>query len=162
MAVLIALLRYWKPRASEWNGPEVNHSGLEIDVRAHTTTQIAKAWMPYALLVFCVLLWGYKPLQATLDSVTLAIRWPFLNDVVVRMPPIVTRAAPYHAIFNLNWISAAGTACMASTLLSAVFLRMSLRRFSILLISVGRTILLRRNCNAWAGLCSNRRTVSLL
>jgi lactate permease len=57
------------------------------------------------------------------------------------MPPIVARAAPYPAVFNLNWFAASGTACMMSTLLSAICLRISPRLFIRVLVSVGRTLL---------------------
>ena len=59
-----------------------------------------------------------------------------LHNMVRRMPPIVAAPSPYHAIFNLNWFSAAGTSCMVATLLSALCLRLSLRRFARLLIGV--------------------------
>jgi lactate permease len=58
------------------------------------------------------------------------------------MPPVVARASPYHAIFNLNWFAASGTSCMIATLLSAICLRMSPRRFILTLLSVARTLLL--------------------
>jgi L-lactate permease len=82
-------------------------------------TQVLHVWMPYGLLVCCVLLWGWAPLQKLLNSATIVIQWPYLHDVVHRMPPITTTESPYHALFNLNWLSASGTACMVATLLSA-------------------------------------------
>ena len=100
------------------------------------------AWLPYGLLVVCVLLWGYKPVHAWLDSASIPIPWPFLHNVVRRVPPIVARTAPYPAIFNLNWFAAAGTSCMIATLLSAICLRMNLRQFIRTLLSVVHTLLL--------------------
>ena len=81
------------------------------------------------LLVMCVLLWGWSPFQALLNKATVVINWPYLDNVVQRMPPIVTRASPYHALYNLNWLSAAGTACLTAAILSALCLRMSARAF---------------------------------
>ncbi len=52
------------------------------------------------------------------------------------MPPITTTESPYHALFNLNWLSASGTACMAATLLSVVALRMSPPQFGRVLLAV--------------------------
>jgi len=146
MAALIALLRVWKPKADDAHVPV--HADVAARVAAsgdgqkHSLSEVMYAWLPYGLLVMCVLLWGYKPVQAALNAVTVAIRWPFLHDVVMRMPPIVTTAAPYHAIFNLNWMAASGTSCMVATLLSALCLRMSVRRFGLLLVSVMRTLAL--------------------
>jgi lactate permease len=106
------------------------------------TSELLYAWSPYALLVFCVLLWGWKPAQTVLSRTTLLIKWPFLNDLVQRMPPIVSSPTPYHAIFNFNWLSAPGTACMVATLLSAICLKMSPRAFGRLLLEVLRQLLL--------------------
>jgi lactate permease len=98
------------------------------------------AWLPYALLVLSVLLWGWKPIQTNLNKATVLVQWPFLHDLVQRMPPIVAIPTPYHAVFTLNWLSAAGTACMTATLLSAVCLRMNLRDFGHLLRGVIRQL----------------------
>jgi L-lactate transport len=142
MAVLVLLLRFWKPKTNARNVPVHTGSGSGIADTQHSLGEIMFAWLPYGFLVMCVLLWGYKPIQTALNAVTVAIPWPLLHDVVVRMPPIVTKAAPYHAIFNFNWMAASGTSCMAATLLSALCLRISPRRFVLLLVSVARTLLL--------------------
>ena len=145
MAALIAVLRAWKPKTNDAHLPA--HTGIAVPssddaTQEHSLAEVMYAWLPYGLLVVCVLLWGYKPVQTALNALTVAIPWPFLHDVVMRMPPIVTKAAPYHAIFNLNWMAASGTSCMVATLLSALCLRMSVRRFTLLLVSVVRTLAL--------------------
>jgi len=142
MAALILLFRFWKPKANDVNAPVHAGAASATDGPQHSTGEVIYAWLPYGLLVMCVLLWGYKPIQTALNAVTVAIPWPFLHDVVMRMPPIVTKAAPYHAIFNFNWMAASGTSCMAATLLSALCLRMSPKRFALLLVSVVHTLLL--------------------
>jgi L-lactate transport len=142
MAALIAVLRFWKPRADDAHVPVHANAVSSAAGVQHSVGEVMYAWLPYGLLVMCVLLWGYKPVQSALNAATVAIPWPFLHDVVVRMPPIVTKAAPYHAIFNFNWMAASGTSCMAATLLSALCLRMSAKRFVLLLVSVVRTLLL--------------------
>ena len=132
--------------AREMRGGELAGSREEAEFQSdgepYSVSQIVYAWLPYVLLVACVLLWGYKPVQTWLNLATVAFRWPLLHDMVRRMPPIVARPSPYHAIFNLNWFSAAGTSCMVATLLSAVCLRLSLRRFVHLLFGVTRQLLL--------------------
>ncbi len=84
----------------------------------------------------CVLLWGWAPFQSILNKVTVLIQWPMLHDIVQRMPPIVPKGMPYHAIYNLNWLAASGTACMVASILSAILLKMKLRNFLRLLLSV--------------------------
>ena len=80
--------------------------------------------MPYVFVVILVLLWGYKPVQDILNMGTIAVRWPALHNLILRTPPVLLKASPYPAMFNLNLISAAGTSCMFASILSAMFLRM--------------------------------------
>jgi L-lactate transport len=108
----------------------------------YTLGEILYAWLPYALLVVCVLLWSVKPFQVVLDKASILAPWPYLHNVVRRMPPIVKAPTLYPALFNINWFSAAGTACMVATVLSAIFLRMSFLGFVRLLWSVVRQLLL--------------------
>jgi L-lactate transport len=147
MAVLVVSFRLW-PARDEVAGDEAavavspEHTQFELDGLPYSFRQIAYAWLPYVLLVACVLLWGYKPIQGLLNSVSVAVPWPLLHNMVRRMPPIVASPSPYHAIFNLNWFSAAGTSCMVATLLSAICLRLSPRRFVSLLFGVTRQLIL--------------------
>lgn len=106
----------------------------------HGAGTVLHAWLPYGILVACVLLWGLAPVQAALNKFTLPLPWPFLHDLVRRMPPIVSSPTPYPAVFNLNWLSAAGTACMIATFLSALCLKMKPREFARLLAGVMRQL----------------------
>ena len=109
-------------------------------IPSHSRRAVLLAWMPYGLLVLCVLSWGWSPLQRIMNTYTIIARWPLLNDLVQRMPPIVSAPAPYHALFTFNWVSAAGTACMFATLLSAILLRMQPGQFMRILASVARQL----------------------
>jgi L-lactate permease len=115
---------------------------LPEDKAHYGTREILGAWMPYGLLVVFVLLWGFKPIQALLNSVTVTFPWPLLHNQIQRMPPVLSRPALYAALYQLNWLSAAGTACMFATLGSVLLLRMSARDFAKLMLSVGRQLLL--------------------
>jgi lactate permease len=110
--------------------------------RKHGTGELLGAWMPYGLLVILVLLWGFKPFQALLNSVTLSVGWPLLHNQVMMMPPVVAKPTLYKAVYQLNFLSAAGTACMFATLLSALLLRMPLLAFVRLLLAVCRQLFL--------------------
>ena len=132
MASLIIVSRFWKAKDGNTYVNEDTETAVlqEEQSRIHyTPSQIFQAWIPYALLVVCVLLWGYKPFQRVLDLPTISLHWPQLHDVVVRMPPISLKPLPYHAVYSLNWFSASGTSCMVATLLSAVALRVSFAEF---------------------------------
>jgi L-lactate transport len=139
---LVLVLRLWHPATNEANEFRQEKCIAVSSVRDYSVGEVIYAWLPYGLLVVCVLLWGYKPVQVLLNSASVAIPWPFLHNVVRRMPPIVLHASPYPAIFNLNWFAAAGTSCMAATVLSAICLIMSPRQFLRTLGSVLHTLLL--------------------
>ena len=47
----------------------------------------------------------------------------------MRVPPVVPARAPYPAVYTLNWLSSAGTACFLAAIVSAICLRVSPRRF---------------------------------
>ena len=52
---------------------------------------------------------------------------PGLHNLITRMPPVTAEPSPYAAVFNLNWLSAAGTACLFATLGSCVKQRTGMR-----------------------------------
>jgi L-lactate transport len=165
---LLVLLRFWRP-AAMWDRElePVDPEAVELSAgmmefpppynpaqhkysplapgsgdRKHGTGELLGAWMPYGLLVILVLLWGFKPFQALLNSVTLSVGWPLLHNQVMMMPPVVAKATLYKAVYQLNFLSAAGTACMFATLLSALLLRMPLPAFARLLLAVCRQLFL--------------------
>ncbi len=118
---------------------------LSIEERViptYSTGKVLYAWMPYGLLVACVVLWGWKPLQSILERTTITLHWPLLHDIVYRMPPIVAAPSPYHAIFALNYLTTPGTACMIATLLSVASLRMGPARFGRVLLAVTKQLAL--------------------
>jgi L-lactate permease len=71
------------------------------------------AWLPYLLLVIFVLLWS-KPLKPRLEAFNVVFHWPGLPD---------------KKVYNFNWLSASGTACLFAAILSALIAGLSLRQF---------------------------------
>jgi lactate permease len=120
--------------------PNSRHAATTKIPSSHTIGQILYAWVPYVLLVLCVILWGFAPVQRMLNKGSLVFAWPWLNDVVLRMPPVTSGPSPYHAVFSFNFFSAAGTACMVATFLAAICLRVSLLRFAGILLVVVRQL----------------------
>jgi lactate permease len=135
---LVILSRVWRPR-DEFVFGEHN---VKSEVTIHAAGRIVSAWMPYALLVVLILLWGYKPLQAYLNSATIVFPWPGLHNLVQRMPPVVGRASPYGAMYTFNWLSASGTACLIAAILGAMVSGLSVRQFRRVFVVTVRQLLL--------------------
>lgn len=139
MAELVLLLRFWSPKnidTSHLTAMPPRSARIQ-----HTTTEVWSAWMPYALLVVFVLAWGYRPVQELLNKVTFVFSWPGLHNEIVRTPPVVRTAALYGALFNCNFLSASGTACMFAAILAAVLARMRPKAFLEETLSVARKLI---------------------
>jgi lactate permease len=120
IGALVVLLRVWRPKDSFVLGG--NHAEAHVPVR-RPAGQIARAWMPYGILVVCVLIWGQPWARAGLNQPTVIFDWPGLHAQVIQAEPVVARPAPYAARYTFNWLAAAGTACMIACLLSLLLLR---------------------------------------
>jgi L-lactate transport len=113
---LLLLLRVWRPRDQHGAEPALKAPGMP-------TGTILRAWSPYILLVIFVLLWGYAPFKAILDKANVSFLWHGLDGQIQRLPPAVAKAGPYAAKFNLNLLSASGTAVFFAMVAAAVALR---------------------------------------
>ena len=156
MGALVILLRVWRPRSHTHRKPKegagiLQPGPFELATSAsargavtptHTTWQVLAGWMPYIFLVILVLLWGFKPFQSILNMATYAVPWPGLHNLILRTSPVMPVSSPYPAIFNLNLLSAGGTSCMFACILSAIFLRMSFRRFVRVILASARQLAL--------------------
>ncbi len=96
----------------------------------HTRGEIVHAWTPYILLVIFVLLWGYKPFKAELDKVSTQFTVPGLHRLITRTPPVSKAPEPYAAVYNFNWLSAAGTSCFLAAMAAAMVLGLGPKKFA--------------------------------
>jgi L-lactate transport len=139
MGALVAFFLMWRPRDRfhlEGN------TATGASVRPHARGKLLLAWGPYMLLVVCVLLWGWAPVQRLWNAVTVVFPWPGLHNTIQRMPPAVPVPVPYEAVFRLNWLSASGTACLVAALASALLLRLAPRRLGRVLAHTARQLAL--------------------
>ena len=141
IAVMVLVLKFWKPK---------NILRLEDDKpvsatpKRHTPGELFAAWLPYLLLVVFVLTWGEPDVKLAINrwtdsllpaalpqspTVLNGITVPGLHGMITRIPPVTAQPAPYAAVYELNWLSAAGTACFFAALMSAVLLRVRPSQF---------------------------------
>jgi lactate permease len=142
IGVMVLVLKFWKPR---------NILRLEGDTpiataaKPHSGGEIFSAWLPYMMLVAFVLVWGAPAVKVAINrwtdsllpaflpksaTVLNGLLVPGLHNAIMRIPPVTARPAPYAAVYELNWLSAAGTACFLASIATALILRVTPRRFA--------------------------------
>jgi lactate permease len=136
--VMVAVLKLWKPASImrlEGDKP------VTVAATKRTGGEVFMAWSPYLLLVVFVLVWGEREIKPIINSwgdsllpsvlPTVAgtgplaerLMVPGLHNLITRIPPVVPAPAPYAALYELNWLSASGTACFFAIIATAIVLR---------------------------------------
>ncbi|OGD10122.1 MAG: lactate permease [Candidatus Aminicenantes bacterium RBG_13_62_12] len=138
MAALILFLLKWKPKKI-FLFPGDEQTAGRSSRPTHSRGDIMRAWMPWLILSLIVFLWGLPPVKAFLDGV-FSVRTPVpgLDGLIVRVPPVVSEAAPEAAVFSFNALSFTGTGILIAALISAGLMRFSPRQ---VLSLYGRTLL---------------------
>ena len=106
--------------------------GHSFAVHSYSAGQVAKAWMPFAILSLFVLLWGLPQIKNPLNNATTP-NWknnkgwnvPELNNAVSRDVPVVPASTPPEkrreaAKYDFNWLTATGTACFLAAILGGL------------------------------------------
>lgn len=113
----------------EWDVRRLQHSTA---AQNYTRVQIAKAWLPFAILTLFVLVWGLPSIKNAMGQATTPAfetgGWevPYLHKAVLRAPPVVAKPVAETAKLDFNWLTATGTACFLAALVSGVILRVRL------------------------------------
>ena len=123
MGALFVLVRVWKPR------DKFDFGHMPPGKISHSKRDLALAWMPYIILALLVLLWGYPAIKMKLDSFSIPFNWPGLHNLIQQMPPVVAQPAQYRAVYNFNWLSASGTACLFAAILGAIVVGLTPSQF---------------------------------
>jgi lactate permease len=129
---LALFLRFvWRPKTI-WRFPEEREAGA-----APATAQgegpnrrprwdIARAWMPFAILTLFVVAWGIPQIKAPLEKyTTVFFNFPLLHNTVFRDVPVVPAKTAEKAPFQLAWLTATGTAAFLAAVVSGLLLGMS-------------------------------------
>ena len=147
LVATLLFLRVWQPK-TVWRFPEeagVDSSPATSSIKHHSAGQIAKAWMPFAILSIFVLCWGLPPIKSALNQATTPSfkvvmadgkprpgpagwDWPYLHGKVSRTTPVVSKPTPEAARFDFNWLTATGTGCFLAAILAGLLLGLGLGR----------------------------------
>ena len=151
IGALIAFLQVWKPARIMHVNEAKLAAGDERDVAAtidaahaqplHDPAAVRRAWMPWIILTGCVFLWGLPFMKQGLDAI-FALRLPFagLDGVIQRLPPVVTAPEFEKAVYNLNLLSATGTAILVAALASAMLLRVPARTVGLVYLRTWKLV----------------------
>ncbi len=124
--VTIFLLMWHPKKVWGLNGHDEN-----AEARAnhgHTRGEIVRAWMPWLILSILVFLWGLPQVKTYLDGLSIVkIPVPDLNNLIERVPPVVTKPTKEAAVYVLNWLSATGTGILFAGIISGFIMGYSVR-----------------------------------
>lgn len=143
LVAALIFLRFWRPRNIWRFERERDAASDAAPALRHSGAQIARAWMPFAILSVFVLLWGLPAIKNAMGRATTPAfasggwEWPLLHQTVRRAPPVVAEATAEAARFDLNWLTATGTACFLAALLGGLLVGVGPGR---LLKIFGRTV----------------------
>jgi lactate permease len=127
MVSLVVLMRFWKP-AEEQLASNISPSNQSAQSSANAEPAW-KAWLPWIFLALFVFVWGLPQVKNSLNGLfEHDLHVPLLDDVVQRVPPVVTNPTPEHAVFTFNPLSATGTALLLAGIVAGLCLRISPKR----------------------------------
>lgn len=143
LVCLTLFLKVWQPKRAGDSQVAGTSGGAAVaggfgGVRSTTPSpysfaQILKAWSPFLILTAMVTVWTLKPFKAmfapggALDHLVFMLPIPHLDQLVVKVAPIVANPTPIAAVFKLDPISATGTAIFFSAVLSMLVLKINIK-----------------------------------
>jgi lactate permease len=138
MAALVIFLLKWRPRTIFGEEGDSRNEAAPAVPRRLSAGELLRAWMPWLVLSVFVFLWGIPQVKTLLDGLSV-VRFPVpgLDQLVSRVPPVVTRDTAEPAVFTFNWLSFTGTGIFAAAVVSGLLMSFSPRR---LLRAYGRTL----------------------
>jgi lactate permease len=143
LVATMLFLRFWKPKRIWRFEGEREEDAARVarnEVAKHYSAgQIAKAWLPFAILSLFVLAWGLPSIKLAMNKATTPAftvimpdgkprpgpagwDWPALHNKVFRTTPVVAKPVPEAARFDFNWLTATGTACFLAALVGGILL----------------------------------------
>jgi lactate permease len=139
LVCLAGFLKVWKPkRIFRFEGTgtvtaevaAASAAGKATTEKKYTAGQIFKAWSPFIILTIMVTIWSLKPFKdvfgknGVLESLVFKIHVPYLDKLVIKAQPIVTKPTPYEAVFKFDILSAVGTSILIAAIITMIVLKL--------------------------------------
>ena len=136
LGALALFLRFWHPnriwRLHGEDNPAMDEQAASSrqstkfkaqSKKIHTSQQILRAWLPWIVLSIVVFLWGLPQVKAVLDGFSAPkVPVPWLDKLVIRVPPVVAKQTTEAAVFNFNWLSATGSGIFFASLIAGLLM----------------------------------------
>jgi lactate permease len=127
IAALVLLMRFWRPRTI-WRFSNESESIMES---APTGRETFVAWLPWLVVSLLVFIWGLPDVKNFFNEWTrFEVEVPRLHLNVIRDQPVVVQPTPEKAIYEVNWLSATGTALLLAGLISGWILGVAPRQLA--------------------------------
>ncbi len=155
MICLVGFLFVWHPKRI-WTFEGEATTTERRAVHGYSRGEVARAWIPWVILSLIVFLWGTQSgknlMNAPEKTFSSMASWhtppskitnpqfpvPGLNNLVMRVPPVVAKPTKEPAVFGLNWVSATGSGILVAAIISGLLMGMSIpKMFAV----YGRTIM---------------------
>ena len=137
MSCLIGFLRFWQP-AELWTSPRLRQRDDSASTMPPpkppgpqaSTAEVLQAWVPWAILCAVIGIWGTETFKTFANGIFApAFVIDGLHNLVQKMPPVVLSPTNEGAVFTFAFLSYTGTGILVSSILAAVYMGFSLRRF---------------------------------
>jgi lactate permease len=155
MICLIAFLFVWHPkRIWTFEGEETKTEHRAS--HGFSRSEVVRAWVPWVILSLIVFLWGtqtgknlmnapektFKSMAtwSTPPSKISNPQFPIagVNNLALRVPPVVAKPTKEPAVFGLNWISATGSGILLAAIISGLVMGLSVPKIFAI---YGKTII---------------------
>ncbi|TDV60282.1 lactate permease [Pseudomonas sp. LP_7_YM] len=144
---LTCFLKVWQPARAAVTQAAGAEGGASVIAGApggfgqpRTSTQspysiatIIKAWSPFLILTAVVTIWTLKPFKAlfaaggALQALTMSFPVPHLDNLVMKVAPIVANPVAMPAVYKFDLLAATGSAILVSAILAMIVLRIGVK-----------------------------------
>src|SRR5690606_7362541 len=119
---LMILLRFWRP-SSNWRFSEEPQQVIDTQLR-YSAGAVFRACAPFLVMTIIIVAWGLAPVKAALNAVGhFSFEIPGLTNAILKPDGSVLEIKP----FEVNYLSAPGTAVLFAALISIPLVGMSYR-----------------------------------
>jgi len=133
MACLIGFLQIWKPK-EVWTSPALSShddsaKGRPPAPKAGPKQSTAEVWMallPWIIVCAVVLVWGTNWWKAQVNPwATWNYAVPDLNNMINKVPPVVSAPTKEGAVFSFTWLSYTGSGMLIAAIISGFIMGFS-------------------------------------